>query len=287
MVRTALPSPRHNSSILPGRSGRLRLWVSQYYNFGPLLSHHALRIALSFALPGTILGLYTDDASAPLNAHAGLRRFYKFGLYSHCAYVDETTGLCTKADGLYVFQPYKVITSDMPSNYSDHTNAILHNTTFANSIFLGGSSHVARRFLLSGATIALMALIRSVRFQSPIFVSSWLTYHCSTQRNCRVHPQAHLDALLLRHNHRRGQHLHSRWFSHLGSSNRDGGAHQFMDNYRYPRPPRHTCVRWHRAILLLGSVRCSAGEHHSLCNQVRAILPSDSNDARALTRRSL
>jgi len=155
-------TPRHNSHTLPGPSGCLGLWVSQCYKRGPLLSHHVFRNALSFAFNDSIIGLYTDDVSAPLNNHTGLRRFYKFGLYSHCAYVNETAGLCSKASGLYVFQPYKTITNDMPSNYSDHTNAIIHNTTFSNSILLGGSSHIARRFLLSGVTAALMALIMSV-----------------------------------------------------------------------------------------------------------------------------
>ena len=288
MVRTTLPSPpRHNSRILPGPSGCHGLRVSRYYNCGPLLSHHIHRIALSFALPDPILGLYTDNASAPLNAQAGLRRVYKFGLYSHCAYVDETAGLCTKANGLYIFQPYKAITSDMPSNYSDHTNAIIHNTTFANSILLGGSSHLARRFLLSGATVALMALIRSVRLQSPFFGPDSLTVRYTIQRNCRVHPQAPLDALVLRPNRRRRRHIHSCRFSHLDSPNQDGGEHQSMDNHLHPRPARHTCVRWRWVILFLGSVRSSAGEHHSLPDQVRAILLSDSYDSGALTHHSL
>ena len=57
----------------------------------------------------------------------------------------------------------------MPSNYSGYTDTIIRNTTFANSALLGGCSHVARRFLLEGSTVAVMALITSVSSHSPIF----------------------------------------------------------------------------------------------------------------------
>ena len=137
-------------------------------------SDRGLRNALSFVLSDPIVGLYTDNASASLGAHVGLRRFYKFGLFSHCAYADETAGLCAKADSLYLFRPYKVITSDMLSNYSDHTDTIIGNTTFANSLLLGGGSHVARRFLMEGSVVAVMALIASVRPHSLILVLAHL-----------------------------------------------------------------------------------------------------------------
>ena len=133
------------------------------------LSDRGLRNALSFVLSDPIIGLYTDNASAPLGAHAGLRRFYNFGLFSHCAYVDETAGLCAGADSLYLFRPYKVITTDMLSNYSDHTDTIIGNTTFANSVLLGVGSHVARRFLMEGSVVAVVALITSVPPHSRIF----------------------------------------------------------------------------------------------------------------------
>ena len=130
------------------------------------LSDHGLRNALSFVLSDPIIGLYTDNASAPLGAHAGLRRFYKFGLFSYCAYVDKTAGLCVKANN---FQPYKAITSDMLSNYSDHTDAIIGNTTFAKSLLLGYLSDEAYEGFMQGTPVAVMAFVASVRPHSSIF----------------------------------------------------------------------------------------------------------------------
>lgn len=114
--------------------------------------------ALYAAFSDPILGLYTNNASAPLNVRAGLRQLYKFGLYSHCAYVNETAGLCANTTAGYEFQPYTVITSDMLSNYSGYTAAIIHNSTFANSSSLGGSTRSAYYLLLLGAIIAIFSL---------------------------------------------------------------------------------------------------------------------------------
>lgn len=127
------------------------------------LFHPISRDALYAAFSDPILGLYTNNASAPLNVRAGLRQLYKFGLYSHCAYINETAGLCANTTVAYEFQPYTVITSDMLSNYSGYTNAIIHNSTFANSSSLGGFSHSAYYLLLLGAVLAIVSLVTSVR----------------------------------------------------------------------------------------------------------------------------
>lgn len=115
------------------------------------------------AFSDPILGLYTNNASAPLNARAGLRQLYKFGLYKHCAYVNETAGLCTNGTAAYGFQPYTVITGDMLSNYSGYTNAIINNATFANSSSLGNNSRSAYYLLLLGAILGVISLVASVR----------------------------------------------------------------------------------------------------------------------------
>jgi len=115
--------------------------------------------ALYAAFSDPILGLYTNNASAPLNVRAGLRQVYKFGLYSHCAYVNETAGLCTSKSPSYEFQPYTVITNDMLSNYSGYTNAIIHNSTFANSASLGASSRAAYGLLLLAAILAVISFV--------------------------------------------------------------------------------------------------------------------------------
>jgi len=158
MVNTTSPSPRNHSRIYPGSSERLGLWVSRHYKCGPSLSHPAPRDALFAAFSDPILGLYTGNASAPLNVHAGLRQLYKFGLYSHCAYVNTTAGLCTNTTAAYQFRPYTVITNDMLSNYSGYTSAIIPNATFADSSSLGKSSRSAYYLLLLGSILATISL---------------------------------------------------------------------------------------------------------------------------------
>lgn len=115
-----------------------------------LPSHSALRDALASALSNPIIGLYTDNASAPLNAHAGLRRVFEFGFYLHCAYTNKTAGLCTSPTFAYPFHPYTVITDDMSSNFSAYTDTVIRNATLANSSSLGRSSRIGYYLLLVG-----------------------------------------------------------------------------------------------------------------------------------------
>ena len=165
MVSTTAQASCHRSRIYLGSSECLRLRVSQYCQSAPFPSHSAPRNALFSAFSDPILGLYTNNASAPLDARAGLRQLYKFGLYSHCAYVNETAGLCTNTTAGYQFQPYTVITSDMLSNYSGYTSAIIQNATFADSSSLGKSSSSAYYFLLLGSILATVSLVTFVRFR--------------------------------------------------------------------------------------------------------------------------
>jgi len=168
MVSSTSPSSCHRSLVYPGSSELLGFGVSRFHKRGPYLSDHTLRNALSVALSEPIPGLYTDNGSAPLNVHAGLRQVYKFGLYSRCAYVDddESAGLCTGVHTAYKFQPSMVITNDTFSNYSDYTDAIIHNTTFSRSSSLGKSSRAAYYLLLFGFTFSIIALFMSVRSHS-------------------------------------------------------------------------------------------------------------------------
>jgi len=118
--------------------------------------------ALYAAFSDPILGLYTNNATAPLNVRAGLRQLYRFGLYSHCAYVNETAGICTNTTAAYEFQPYTVITGDMLANYSGYSNAIIHNATFANSSMLGENTRSAYYLLLLGSIVAIVSLVTGV-----------------------------------------------------------------------------------------------------------------------------
>lgn len=114
---------------------------------------------LADAFGDPITGLYTANASAPLGAQAGLRPLYQFGLYSFCAYVDGVHGTCSNHSVAAQFQPYDAITADMFQNYSRFTDAIVLNTTFRDSAYLGSLSKAAYYMLLLGTLCAALALL--------------------------------------------------------------------------------------------------------------------------------
>ena len=91
-----------------------------------------------------------------------MRQIYKFGLYSHCAYVNKTAGLCTGVHTAYKFQPCTAITNDMLSNYSDYTDSLVHDATFADSSSLGRSSRAAYYLLLFGLILSTISILTSV-----------------------------------------------------------------------------------------------------------------------------
>ena len=114
--------------------------------------------------PDPIEGLYTTNASAPLGVQAGLRQFYEFGLYSHCAYVNATAGICSNVTAATRFTPYDAITGDMAANYSQETDSILMAFTFRNSAYLGEQSKAAYHLILLATICAALALVTSVHF---------------------------------------------------------------------------------------------------------------------------
>ena len=132
-------------------------------------------LASAFSDP-TLRQVYTDNASAPFNVHAGLRQLYMFGLYSHCAYVNETAGSCTSTSSTYRFQPSMVIINDVPSNYSGYAEATIRGTAFANSSWLGRSSVAARRLLLVGCIMSPISVLAFVRSHQTTFGLGSLTF---------------------------------------------------------------------------------------------------------------
>jgi len=149
-----------NTSTVPRGVSLAKVNVSQYGE------------ALHTALIDDIDALYTNNASAPLQSRAGLRQFYSFGLYSHCAYVNNTAGACTNTTFQRPFKPYDAITSDMLPNYTDITNFILSDTTFADSGYLGQSSKAAYWMLLIGTICAVLALLTGVAKHNVTFFVS-------------------------------------------------------------------------------------------------------------------
>jgi hypothetical protein len=133
-----------------------------------LCNSEALGAAFS---PDPINDLYTTNASAPLGAQAGLRQFYEFGLYSHCAYVNKTAGICSNTTVASKFLPYDAITSDMVTNYTQATDSFLKGTTFHNSSYLGTESKAAYYLILLGSICTALTLFRSV-FIDPVCMYS-------------------------------------------------------------------------------------------------------------------
>ncbi|KAF8649867.1 hypothetical protein AX16_005629 [Volvariella volvacea WC 439] len=132
--------------------------------------------ALHDALLVPIEGLYTDNASIPLQQRLGIRNYYNFGLYSYCGYINDTVGTCTNRTTAALFQPYEALTMDMRSNYSVITRAILFdNTRFADSENLGTLTRAAYYTLLLGTICAALAFILGVlKFNLTFFASAVL-----------------------------------------------------------------------------------------------------------------
>jgi len=116
----------------------------------------------AIASPDPIDGLYTNNASAPLEQQAGLRNEYKFGLYSHCAYVNDTHGICSNSSTANRFQPYTVIRADLLANYSAITDAAITGTAFIDANYLGNFSNAAWYLILIGTICAALALVTGI-----------------------------------------------------------------------------------------------------------------------------
>lgn len=122
--------------------------------------------------PDPVDGLYTTNASAPLLQEAGLRNFYDFGLYSYCAYVNETHGTCSPHVTAMQLQPYQDVVGDMPANYSVLTNALVPSVTFVDSQYLGEFSRGAYYLLLLGTIAAALALFTGILRHTLAFLVS-------------------------------------------------------------------------------------------------------------------
>jgi len=134
------------------------------------VSHYGPNLAIIFGDP--IQGLYTSNASTPLGRQQGLRHNYKFGLYSYCAYVNESAAQCSNRTAAFKFQPYAYIVSDMSTNYSQYTTAFYAGSAFQNSSSLGSSSQAAYWLLLFGTLFAVFALLTGVVRHTLFFVLS-------------------------------------------------------------------------------------------------------------------
>ncbi|KAJ7139711.1 actin cortical patch SUR7/pH-response regulator pali [Mycena epipterygia] len=149
-----------NTSTVPRGISLVKINVSDYGE------------ALHTTIIDPIGGLYTTNASAPLEFGAGLRQFYLFGLYSYCGYVNDSAGTCTNHSIQNQFRPFTALTSDMLQNYTDITTAILIGSTFEDSDSFGHSSRAAYWMILLGTICAAVALLTGVAKNSFTFFAS-------------------------------------------------------------------------------------------------------------------
>jgi len=95
-----------NTSTVPRKISMVRVNMTAY------------GAAIQAATWDPVQGLYTNNGSAPLQAEAGVRQTYEFGLYSYCAFVQDGTGICGNHTIAEQFRPFDTITADMFGNYS-------------------------------------------------------------------------------------------------------------------------------------------------------------------------
>ncbi|KAF5375192.1 hypothetical protein D9758_000024 [Tetrapyrgos nigripes] len=130
--------------------------------------------SLEVAILNPIFGLYTDNASAPLGDSAGLRQYYQFGLYSYCAYVNDSAGSCSNHTAGFRFTPFDTLVSDMRSNFSTLTQELLPgDLILRDSHYLGQTSRAAY-FLILLATIgaALTFILGILKYSITFFLSA-------------------------------------------------------------------------------------------------------------------
>lgn len=108
--------------------------------------------------PDPVPGLYTDNSSAPVGENLGLRNLYHWGLYSYCAYVNDTHSTCSKHVTANRLQPYDALLGDIPTNYTGLTVRFIPSTTFTDSQYLGEFSRGAYYLLLLGSIATALAL---------------------------------------------------------------------------------------------------------------------------------
>ena len=127
-----------------------------------LTSSGSTSAAIQAAILNPVEALYTNNGSAPLQAQAGVRQTYEFGLYSYCAFVQDGTGICGNHTIGEQFQPFDTITADMLSNYSVLSAAFIQNPTFRDSNYLGQLSKASYWMFLLGTICAALTVLTSV-----------------------------------------------------------------------------------------------------------------------------
>ncbi|KAG8859044.1 hypothetical protein FRB91_008911 [Serendipita sp. 411] len=103
--------------------------------------------------------LYNTTQGAPLGQSLGLRHEYRWGLYSHCAYIlsPAVYGVCGNVTFAASWTPFETLREDVPPIYFVQVNEFIIDS-LRDSPYLGTLSHVAF-YLIFMATIATILVI--------------------------------------------------------------------------------------------------------------------------------
>jgi len=135
-----------NDTTIPRGIAMVKMNASQYGN------------ALFIAQSDPVDGLYTQNASAPLQQEAGLRQLYAWGFYSYCAYTSPEQGICSNTTIGHKFLPFDTLLADVPARYQAETKFIITPTSFTDSRFLGSLSRGGYYLGLIGTVLTALAM---------------------------------------------------------------------------------------------------------------------------------
>lgn len=151
-----------NTSTIPRGIAMIKMNVSEFGN------------ALFVAESDPVDGLYTTNATIPLQQKSGLRQLYAWGLYSYCAYTTADQGICSKTTIGHRVLPFDTMLSDVPVKFQAVANFIISPSPFTNSGFLGSLSRGGYYLCLIGTILTALAMLSGIKKSNLTFFLSSL-----------------------------------------------------------------------------------------------------------------
>ncbi|EIN13390.1 hypothetical protein PUNSTDRAFT_58886 [Punctularia strigosozonata HHB-11173 SS5] len=106
--------------------------------------------------------LYASNFTSHIGGHNGLRKSYRWGLYSFCGFLEHNRGSCSSTQAAHKFQPFQATMSDIPAQYQTDTTEIFANFTgfqsFRDSRALGSFTEGAYVMIILGTTCTGLSL---------------------------------------------------------------------------------------------------------------------------------
>jgi len=140
-----------NTTTIPRGIAMVKMNVSQYGN------------GIFIAQSDPVDGLYTQNATAPLQQEAGLRQLYAWGFYSYCAYTAPDQGICSNTTIGHKVLPFETMLADVPFRYQTETEFIVPSSTFKDGGFLGSLSRGGYYLCLVGTVLTALSMIIGVK----------------------------------------------------------------------------------------------------------------------------